>query len=110
MSSRSSRSTSTVVGLLVVALLFSTFLAPHLPAASARHVAVFKAKDDATGQAEAAGGRSSRPGRTSTVEMRGGDAWAAAEMQDMLKRDYAYKARRRSPIHNDEPLQENDEP
>ncbi|KAE8813983.1 hypothetical protein D1007_08908 [Hordeum vulgare] len=51
----------------------------------------------------------SRPVRT--VEMRAARRHrvdAAEEMHDMLRRDYAWRARGRKPIHNDEPR--DDEP
>ncbi|KAM0913511.1 hypothetical protein ACQ4PT_012111 [Festuca glaucescens] len=107
---------TSAISLLVVALLFSSLLTPHL--ASARHVVTLKdirghvAGDDAGKAPDPvvvnAGG--SRPLRT--VETRGATMHhhrdAAAEMNTMLSRDYTYRASRRKPIHNDEPLE--DEP
>uniref|UniRef100_A0A0E0DF39 DUF4408 domain-containing protein n=1 Tax=Oryza meridionalis TaxID=40149 RepID=A0A0E0DF39_9ORYZ len=63
------------------------------------------------------GGGRRRPAASSrsTVEMRA-SAWAkhhrdeVARMHEMLKRDYASKARRRSPINNGEPSLEEDLP
>jgi hypothetical protein len=74
-------------------------------------VVVLKAKDGlnvAGEDAGKAGGSGPRPIRT--VEMR-----AAArkhrmeEVYDMLRRDYGQKAKAKKPVHNDNPLQE-DEP
>ncbi|KAM0881321.1 hypothetical protein ACQ4PT_033012 [Festuca glaucescens] len=101
---------TSAISLLVVALLFSS-----LRTASARHVVTLKdirghvAGDDARKAPDPvvvnAGG--SRPLRT--VETRGATKHhhrdAAAEMNTMLRRDYAYRASRRKPIHNDEPLE-----
>uniref|UniRef100_A0ACD5UBW4 Uncharacterized protein n=1 Tax=Avena sativa TaxID=4498 RepID=A0ACD5UBW4_AVESA len=116
----SCRKTS-AISLLVVALLFSSILSPRLPTACARHVVSLKdirqaghvAGDDAgkaTPHPVVANAGGSRP--PETVEMRGATKHnhrdAAAELNDMLKRDYAYRASRRKPIHNDEPLE--DEP
>ncbi|KAM3387528.1 hypothetical protein ACQJBY_010395 [Aegilops geniculata] len=109
---------------LVVALLFFPLLTLYLPTACARHVVVLEAKDglnigggrhvdvvgDDAGKAvpvSNAGG--SRPVRT--VELpaaRRHRVDAADELHDMLRRDYAWRARRRKPIHNDEPR--DDEP
>ncbi|KAI5014764.1 uncharacterized protein LOC123430393 [Hordeum vulgare subsp. vulgare] len=106
---------------LVVALLLSPLLLTlYLPTACARHVMVLGAKDglniggrrhqvvgDDAGKAVPVGG--SRPVRT--VEMRAARRHrrdAADEMHDMLRKDYAYRARGKKPIHNDEPL--DDEP
>ncbi|KAF7016881.1 hypothetical protein CFC21_030401 [Triticum aestivum] len=109
---------------LVFALLFAPLLLTLcLPLACARHVVALEAKDglnigggrqqvvgDDAGKAvpvSNAGG--SRPVRT--VELpaaRRHRVDAAEELHDMLRRDYAWRARRRKPIHNDEPR--DDEP
>ncbi|KAF0890464.1 hypothetical protein E2562_002833 [Oryza meyeriana var. granulata] len=126
-----SRTRTTAANLLAVALLIiSLLMLLHLPVACARHVAVLKA-DSSSGmnirlgdvgiakeptsangvvQRPASSGR--RPTAASrTVEMRTSTSTKhhrdeAAKMYDMLRRDYAWKARRRSPINNGEPLQE----
>ena len=72
---------------------------------------VFRAKDGLNVVGEDAGkaGGASRPIRT--VEMRGAvrkHRWD--ELHDMLRRDYVHRPRRNKPVHNDEPLREEDEP
>jgi hypothetical protein len=74
-------------------------------------VVVLKAKDGLNAVREdagKAGGSGSRPIRT--VEMRAeARKHRMDEMYDMLRRDYGQKARPKKPVHNDNPLQE-DEP
>ncbi|CAM0904270.1 unnamed protein product [Alopecurus aequalis] len=109
MSCRGTRATA--IALLVVALLFSSLLLPHVPTACARHVAVLKPKDGLNVAGEDAGkAGGSRPART--VEMRAAAArkhrWD--ELHDMLRKDYAAKPHAKRPGHNDEPLRQEDEP
>uniref|UniRef100_A0A0E0KRN1 Uncharacterized protein n=1 Tax=Oryza punctata TaxID=4537 RepID=A0A0E0KRN1_ORYPU len=133
---RTSAANLLAVALLIISLLLLPLL--HLPVARARHVAVLKATDSssaisirsghveltsATKRRPASSGANNRGGgrrrpaasRTTTVEMRT-SAWTkhhrdeVARMHEMLKRDYASKARRRSPINNGEPSLEDELP
>ncbi|VAH48615.1 uncharacterized protein LOC119367917 [Triticum dicoccoides] len=110
---------------IVFALLFAPLLLMLcLPLACARHVVALEAKDglnigggrhvdvvgdDAGKAVRVSNHGGSRPART--VELpaaRRHRVDAADELHDMLRRDYAWRARRRKPIHNDEPR--DDEP
>ncbi|XP_006653502.1 uncharacterized protein LOC102701077 [Oryza brachyantha] len=122
-------------GVLAVAMLLvvSLLMVLQLPVARARHVAVLRATDDsgsamnnirsaeagvakeptsASGAVHSQASSGRRP-TVSTAEMRTPSTSTAehrrdevAKLHDMLKRDYAWRARRRSPINNGEPLEE----
>ncbi|AQK44161.1 uncharacterized protein [Zea mays] len=114
------RRTSAIMSSLAVSiLLIVSLLTLHLPiACGRRHVVVLNPSDN--GMMNSRGkkvsstvGAAAAAATTRTVKMRAAvkHGYAVAEVYEMLRRDYASKARRRRPINNGAtPLQVNKKP